>query len=61
MSKKVSSSKKMGLSSGNKKTRSVYPSVCKISRPENLMKNPNLPLTGGTSLDDYILDVMILK
>lgn len=51
----------MGLSSGNKKSRTVYPNVYKISRPENLMKNPNLPLTGGTSLDDYILDVMILK
>lgn len=51
----------MGLSSGNKKSRSVSPNVCKISRPENLMKNPNLPLTGGTSLEDYTLDVMILK
>lgn len=61
MSKKVSSSKKMGLSSGNKKSRSASPSINKVVRPINLMKGEDLPLTGGNGLDGYVLDVMTLK
>ena len=59
MSKKSSNPKKMGLVSGNKKVRTVTLFSGKLSRPEN--KTRKLPISGGTSLEDYTLDVMILK
>ena len=59
MSKKSSNPKKMGLVSGNKKVKTVTLFSGKLSRPEN--KTRKLPISGGTSLEDYALDVMILK
>ena len=50
----------MGLVSGNTRSRSTVPNVSKINRPKNDMRKKNLPSTGGTGLDDYVLDVMKL-
>ena len=60
MAKLSRSPKTMGLVSGNARSRSTAPNVCKISRPKNEMRKKNLPSTGGTGLDDYVLDVMKL-
>lgn len=57
---KVSSTKKMSLTFGNKQNRNISVHVPKINRPKEVVMS-NLPITGGNGLGGYVLDVMTLS
>lgn len=53
--------KKRSLTFGNKQVRDTRVHVPKIVRPDKEEWRKNLPSSGGSGLDGYVLDVMKLS